>query len=127
MSLKQLLKVIQKRFSSYVLIVTSDHGQHVNKTSAGKGSFEFSSNYTVPIYINSNSKEVMLLVRQNLTKCPLAFAVQIPQLIQKIMGYDTNISNCQEGYIANKRLTGNNGYLHIIQDKNQTKKELLMH
>ncbi len=75
----------------------------------------FASNFTVPIYIKSNDCEVLKLSKEVLCKNKHSFHVQLSELIALLMGYEVDKSNCNEGYIADRSLTGNNGYMKVIQ------------
>lgn len=124
--IRQIQDVVQRRFGneSWVLIYTSDHGQHVTQNTGGKGGFAFASNYEVPFYITSNSPRVMQETAKIFGKCEFAFAVQISEFIGLLLGYDNEISSCASGYVNGNNLNGDTGYMKITQEGGVQKREI---
>jgi len=123
--IKEIVEKAKSSFKNYVVIYSSDHGQHVTDTSGGKGNFEYASNYEVPLYITTNSKEVLALAKEIFESCKYSLHVQISEFIALLMGYEVAKSRCEEGFVSGLRLTGNSGYLHITQDKNKTQRNVM--
>ncbi|ENX3946838.1 sulfatase-like hydrolase/transferase [Photobacterium damselae] len=117
--IKQLQEKIETLPGTWTFIVTSDHGQNVTKTTAGKGSFLHETNYLVPVYIASNSEKVMQLAQNRFNGCQRIFHVQLSAFVSEIMGYKNDNLSCDTGYVAGKRLTGNSGYMHILEHGNK--------
>ncbi|MBA5761357.1 sulfatase-like hydrolase/transferase [Vibrio sp. 404] len=115
-----LIRELQRETSlfpgSWTFILTSDHGQNITGRTAGKGSFDFVSNYLVPIYIDSNSEEVMHLTRSRLGSCNISFQVQLSSLVAEFIGYENEFTSCDQGFVSGKRRTGNSGYMQLTKE-----------
>ncbi|MCW8348057.1 phosphoethanolamine transferase [Vibrio sp. ZSDZ65] len=111
---------------SWALLMTSDHGQYVTKNTAGHGNFLQRSNYTVPIYLSSGVPDIIKLAQTQLGQCKSVFQIQLSHYLAEIMGFSyPNNNGCKSGYIAGSRLTGDNGFLHIKQEKDNESSELV--
>ncbi|AYV21248.1 MULTISPECIES: phosphoethanolamine transferase [Vibrio] len=114
-----LIKQIQTRLEQkapedWVLIMTSDHGQYVTKSTAGHGNFNHESNYKVPIYISSDKKSNIDLAEVTLAKCDRVFQIQLSYYLTEMIGYSYPAPpSCSKGYVAGSRLTGDNGFLRV--------------
>jgi len=116
--LKNIQQVIETLPGTWTLIFTSDHGQNVTHTSAGKGSFTHLNNYLVPVYIASNKNAVIELTNKRFGSCKRTFQVQLSGLISEFMGYKNNNTSCDIGFVSGKRLTGNSGYMKLTRESN---------
>ncbi len=125
--IEKIKHAVESRFGKdrWVLIYTSDHGQHVTESTGGKGSFTHAANYEVPLYITSNSPEIMQEAQKIFGQCEFAFHVQIPEFIGFLLGYDNEISSCKEGYVNGNRLNGRGGYMKITQEGKEITREVV--
>jgi glucan phosphoethanolaminetransferase (alkaline phosphatase superfamily) len=126
-----LIKQVQTRLEQqagedWLLIMTSDHGQYVTKTTAGHGNFHHESNYKVPIYISSDKRSNIDLAKAALGGCERVFQIQLSHFLTEMLGFSYPTSpNCAKGYVAGSRLTGDNGFLKV--DNSEEKESVIVY
>lgn len=106
--------------NDWLLIYTSDHGQYVTKDINNQGTSD-PDNYNIPVFLHTTNNQLQSEIRDIFSKCEKATHQQLITYILSSLGYDIPISNCYKSYINTDTLSGDLGYLEIIQP-NQIKR-----
>lgn len=102
----------QQPTDDWLLIYTSDHGQHVTQDVYNQGTTAEGS-YLVPLLIYSPNATLQQTIASHFASCPKAFHQQLATLLIHLMGYAMPVSGCESGVINANLLTGNSGYLQV--------------
>ncbi|UXN37438.1 sulfatase-like hydrolase/transferase [Avibacterium paragallinarum] len=95
----------------YLLIYTSDHGQHVTSSFYNQGTMD-ESQYLVPVFIYA-PEHIFNNTIQKFKQCNRLFHQQIATFIINTMGFNMPISDCKNGIINSGFITGDMGYLKV--------------
>lgn len=106
--------------NDWLLIYTSDHGQYVTKDINNQGTSD-PDNYNVPVFLHTSNNLLQSEIKDVFSKCEKATHQQLITYIFFSLGYDISISDCHKSYINTDTLSGDLGYLEIIQP-NQIKR-----
>ncbi|VEB24822.1 phosphoethanolamine transferase [Avibacterium volantium] len=113
----QLMKAVihylqQQTEQDWLFIYTSDHGQFVTPERHIQATMD-EDNYLVPTVLYSPDSVVQQQLQQAFSQCDRLFHQQIATLLLNSFGYQQRISSCEQGYVNNNDLSGDQGYLQI--------------
>ncbi|MFD0965937.1 sulfatase-like hydrolase/transferase [Seminibacterium arietis] len=110
----------QRKQNDWILIYTSDHGQYVTDKITNQGTTQL-DNYLVPLFIYTPIDSLGNQTKEIFSYCQRANHYQLGTYLISLLGYDLSIGDCQKTYVNSNTLSGDLGYLEILQPSGETR------